>query len=76
MGGRHGGRVRRRALTGLDLAHIRGRATIPPELANLPQLKRLYLFGSGLTGCIPVGLKRVEDHGLGHLNLPDCEAGA
>ena len=63
-------------VTGLDLTHIEIWATIPPELADLTHLKRLYLAGSWLTGCIPVGLKRVEGHGLGHLGLPDCEAGS
>ena len=49
---------------------------IPPELSALRQLTTLWLSGNRLTGCIPVGLKRVEHNDLAELGLPDCEAGA
>ncbi len=48
---------------------------IPPELGQLTHLKQLYLARNRLTGCIPVGLKRVPDNDLAKLGLPDCEAG-
>ena len=63
-------------VTGLDLYYKDLRGTIPPALANLPHLKQLSLAGNRLTGCIPVGLKRVEHNDLAELGLPDCEAGA
>ena len=49
---------------------------IPPELGQLTHLKQLYLRGNQLTGCIPVGLRRIEVNDLADLGLPDCEAGA
>ena len=49
---------------------------IPPELGQLTHLKQLYLARNRLTGCIPVGLKRVPDNDLAKLGLPDCEAGS
>ena len=63
-------------VTGLDLDYEDLRGSIPPELANLTQLRHLYLARNRLTGCIPVGLKRVPDNDLGLLGLPDCEAGS
>ena len=63
-------------VTGLDLDNERLRGSIPPALANLTQLRQLYLARNRLTGCIPVGLKRVPDNDLGRLGLPDCEAGS
>lgn len=63
-------------VTGLVLPDEGLRGTIPPELGALPQLKTLLLSRNRLTGCIPVGLKRVPHNDLHHLGLPDCEAGA
>ena len=45
---------------------------IPPELAELPNLRRLRLAGNELTGCIPLGLQDVPDNDLPELNLPTC----
>ena len=63
-------------VTGLDLDYEDLRGSIPPALANLPHLKQLTLAGNRLTGCIPVGLKRVPDNDLAALGLPDCVVGA
>ena len=60
----------------LDLSGNRLTGQIPAELGQLTNLQQLYLAGNELTGCIPIGLKRVPENDLGHLNLPDCEAGA
>ena len=64
-------------VTGLALVGKRLKGTIPPELEQLTSLNKLYLSGQNwLTGCIPVGLKRVPDNDFGRLDLPECEAGS
>ena len=63
-------------VTGLDLIGLKVAGLIPAELGNLTHLKQLYLRGNPLTGCIPVGLKRLADHDLAELGRPDCEAGS
>ena len=74
---------------GLDLRHVerrftrrnsvvqeRLRGTIPPELENLTHLKQLYLAGNDLAGCIPVGLKHLQDNDPESLDWRVCEAGS
>ena len=67
-------------LTHLQRLYLSGKGLtgpIPAELENLTNLKELYLAGNPLlTGCIPVGLKRVPENDLDELGLPDCEAEA
>ena len=61
----------------LDLSHNTLNGPIPAELENLTHLKALRLHNHWhLTGCIPMGLKRVPDNDLAELGLPDCEAGS
>ncbi len=61
----------------LDLSQNTLNGPIPAELENLTHLKELRLHNYGhLTGCIPVGLKRVPDNDLAELGLPYCEAGS
>ncbi len=55
---------------------------IPAELGDIVYLGRLFLSGNPLTGCIPAGLRGVDngwpdddpDHDLDQLGLPDCGA--
>ena len=61
----------------LDLSQNTLNGPIPAELENLSHLKELRLHNHWhLTGCIPVGLKRVPDNDLAELGLPYCEAGS
>ena len=48
------------------------RGKIPPELASLYKLERLYLDGNQLSGCIPSGLRDVEESDLSDSGLPFC----
>ena len=45
---------------------------IPSELGSLTNLRRLYLRGNKLSGCIPEGLRDVENNDLGLLGLAYC----
>ena len=49
---------------------------IPSELGNLTNLIGLFLSGDlhDLTGCIPVGLRDVQNNDLDRLGLPFCDA--
>ena len=74
-------------LTNLEWLHLhynRLTGQIPAELGQLTKLKEL-IFTVGLrvhelgivdnqfTGCIPAGLREVENTDAGTLGLPDCE---
>ena len=76
-------------VTGLDLRYVerwftrhnsvvqeRLSGTIPPELGNLTHLKQLYLAGNWLTGCVPSGLKHLQDNDPESLDWRVCEAGS
>ena len=45
---------------------------IPSELEELSNLAHLCLEGNGFTGCIPSGLRDVENNALGLLGLAYC----
>ena len=59
----------------LNLSGNRLEGEIPPALGNLTDLESLYLSGgsSSFTGCIPSGLRRVDDHDLDELGIPFCD---
>lgn len=61
-------------LTLLDLGENLFEGEIPETLGNLPKLEEIYLSGDlhGLTGCIPVGLAKVQSNDLDNLGLPYC----
>ena len=45
---------------------------IPSKLSTLTKLTELRLAGNQLQGCVPPPLRRVENHDLALLTLPDC----
>ena len=62
-------------LVELDLSGNRLEGEIPAALANLTDLDSLHLSGgsNSFTGCIPSGLRRVDDHDLDELDIPFCD---
>ena len=62
-------------LRDIDLSGNRLGGEIPAALANLTDLESLYLSGGSndFTGCIPSGLRRVDDHDLDELGIPFCD---
>ena len=54
----------------LDGNALTGR--IPSKVAALKKLTRLRLGGNVLEGCAPTPLRRIPDHDLDDLGLPDC----
>ena len=65
-------------LRDLDLSGNRLEGDIPAALAKLTDLESLYLSGGSntFTGCIPSGLRRVDDHDLDDLDdlgIPFCD---
>ena len=62
-------------LQDLDLSGNRLEGEIPATLGNLANLDSLYLSGESndFTGCIPSGLRRVDDHDLDELEPPFCD---
>ena len=62
-------------LRDLNLSGNRLEGEIPAALANLTDLESLYLSGesNSFTGCIPSGLRRVDDHDLDELGIPFCD---
>ena len=64
------------ALTRLEHVYLRNNGltgAIPAEWGELANLTRLYLSsGNNLTGCIPSGLRDVEDNDLDRLGLEYC----
>ena len=62
-------------LRDLDLSGNRLEGDIPAALAKLTDLESLYLSGGSntFTGCIPSGLRRVDDHDLDDLGIPFCD---
>lgn len=63
-------------LRSLRLEDNQLRGAIPPELGRMGQRGRLQVLKLGgsnqLTGCIPEGLRNVEDNDLADLRLPYC----
>ena len=62
-------------LRDLNLSGNRLEGDIPAALANLTDLESLYLSGGSndFTGCIPSGLRRVDEHDLDELGIPFCD---
>ena len=64
------------SLTRLEHVYLRNNGltgAIPAEWGELANLTRLYLSsGNNLTGCIPSGLRDVEDNDLDRLGLEYC----
>ena len=62
-------------LEDLDLSGNRLEGEIPAALANLTDLESIYLSGGSnrFTGCIPSGLRRVDEHDLDELGIPFCD---
>ena len=62
-------------LRDLNLSGNRLEGEIPAALANLTDLESLHLSGgsNSFTGCIPSGLRRVDDHDLDELGIPFCD---
>ena len=65
-------------LTYLNLGDTSLEGTIPPELLYLENLRTLLLAplpGEPIryTGCIPKGLKDINNNDLDQLNLPECD---
>ena len=50
------------------------RGEIPAELSQLSILEALYLYRNDLSGCVPDGLKDVEQNDFDELVLPFCTA--
>lgn len=56
----------------LYLHHNNLTGDVPEELGRLP-LQVLHLKANKLTGCLPPGLRNVDNHDFDELGLPFCQ---
>ena len=64
-------------LTQLHLQDNQLSGPLPSQLGGLRRLTKIYLLGNaGLSGCVPLPLRRVRYHQFDWLGLPDCAADA